>query len=46
LSARDRIRKHGGQLDHGENGVKMAEVGGEREVVCTMADMRFNNKGA
>jgi hypothetical protein len=29
-SARDRIRKRGGQLGHGEDGVKMAEVGGER----------------
>jgi hypothetical protein len=28
-SARDGIRKCGGQLDHGEDGVKVAEVGGE-----------------
>jgi hypothetical protein len=29
LSARDGIRKHGRQLDHGEDGVKAAEVGGK-----------------
>jgi hypothetical protein len=29
LSARDGIRKRGGQLDHGEDRVKAAEVGGE-----------------
>jgi hypothetical protein len=45
-SARDGIRKHGGQLDHGEDGVKAAEVGRERKVVCTMADAHFDNKGA
>jgi hypothetical protein len=29
LSARDGIRKRGGQLDHGEDGVEATEVGGE-----------------
>jgi hypothetical protein len=46
LSARDGIRKHGGQLDHGEDGVKAAEVGRESKVVCTMADTSFDDKGA
>jgi hypothetical protein len=33
-----------GQLDHWEDRVEVAEVGGESEVVCTMADAGFNNK--
>jgi hypothetical protein len=35
-----------GQLDHGEDGVKAAEVGGQSKAVCTMADTGFNDKGA
>jgi hypothetical protein len=46
LSARDGIRKRGGQLDHGEDRVKAAEVGWQSEAVCTMADTGFNDKGA
>jgi hypothetical protein len=45
-SARDGIRKHGGQLDHREDGVKAAEVGRESKAVCTMADTSFDEKGA
>jgi hypothetical protein len=45
-SARDGIMKHGGQLDHWEDGVKAAEVGRESKVVCAMADTSFDDKGA
>jgi hypothetical protein len=45
-SARDGIRKRGGQLDHREDRVEAAEVGGKREVVCAMADTGFDGKGA
>jgi hypothetical protein len=44
--ARDGIRKCGGQLDHGEDRVKAAEIGRESKVVYAMADTSFNNKGA
>jgi hypothetical protein len=43
--ARDGIRMHGGQLDHREDRVEVAEVGG-REVVCAMADTGFDDKRA
>jgi hypothetical protein len=46
LSAKDRIRRRRGQLDHGEDGVKMAEVVREFKAVCAMADTSFNDKGA
>jgi hypothetical protein len=45
-SARDGIRKRGGQLNHREDMVEVAEVGGKREVVCAMADTGFDDKGA
>jgi hypothetical protein len=45
-SARDGIGKRGGQLDHGEDGVKAAEVGREFKAVCAMADTSFDDKGA
>jgi hypothetical protein len=45
-SARDGIRKRGGQLDHGEDGVKAAEVGRESKAVCAMADTSYDEKGA
>jgi hypothetical protein len=45
-SARDGIRKRGGQFDHGEDRVKAVEVGGQSEAVCTMANTGFNDKGA
>jgi hypothetical protein len=45
-SARDGIRRCRGQLDHGEDRVKVAEVVRERKVVCTMADTSFDNKEA
>jgi hypothetical protein len=45
-SARDGIRRRRGQLDHGEDRVKVAEVVRERKVVCAMADTSFDDKGA
>jgi hypothetical protein len=45
-SARDGIRMCRGQLDHGEDGVKVAEVGRESKVVCAMDDTSFDDKGA
>jgi hypothetical protein len=45
-SARYGIKKRREQLDHREDGVKVAEVGGQSEAVCTMADTGFDNKGA
>jgi hypothetical protein len=44
--ARDGIRNCGGQLDHGEDGVKAAEVGREFKVVCAMANTSFDDKEA
>jgi hypothetical protein len=46
LPARDGIRRHRGQLDHGEYRVKAAEVMRENKAVCVMADTSFNDKGA
>jgi hypothetical protein len=45
-SAKDRIRRHRGQLDHGEDGVKAAEVVREFKAICAMADASFDDKGA
>jgi hypothetical protein len=45
-SARDGIRMREGQLDHGEDRVKAAEVGGQSKAVCAMADTGFDDKGA
>jgi hypothetical protein len=45
-SARDGIRKCGGQLDHWEDGVKAAEMGRESKVACAMADTSFDDKEA
>jgi hypothetical protein len=45
-SARDGIRNCRGQLDHGEDGVKVAEVVREFEAVCAMADTSVDDKGA
>jgi hypothetical protein len=45
-SARDGIRMCDGQLDHWEDGVKAAEVGGQSKAVCAMANTSFNDKGA
>jgi hypothetical protein len=44
--AKDRIRRRRGQLDHGENGVKAAEMVREFKMVCAMANASFNDKGA
>jgi hypothetical protein len=44
--ARDGIGKCRGQFDHGEDGMKVAEVGRESKAVCAMADTSFNDKGA
>jgi hypothetical protein len=46
LSARDGIRKRGGQIDHREDGVKAVEVGGQSEAVCAMAYTGFDDKEA
>jgi hypothetical protein len=45
-SAKDRIRRRRGQLDHREDGVKTAEVVREFKAVCAMADTSIDNKGA
>jgi hypothetical protein len=37
LSARDGIRKRGGQLNHGKDGVKAAKVGRESQAVCAVS---------
>jgi hypothetical protein len=34
------------QFDHGEHGVKAAEVGTESKTICASANARFNGKGA
>jgi hypothetical protein len=34
------------QFDHGEHGVKVAEVGRESKAICASADAHFNDKGA
>jgi hypothetical protein len=44
--ARDGIWMRNRQFDHGEHGVKAAEVGRERKAICTSADARFDDKGA
>jgi hypothetical protein len=46
LSANDRIRGHGRQLDCGEDMVKAVEVVREFKVVCAMADASFDDKGS
>jgi hypothetical protein len=46
LSTRDGIGMHNGHLDHREDRVEAAEVGGKSEVVCAMANTGFNDKGA
>jgi hypothetical protein len=45
-SAKDRIRRRRGQLDHGEDRVKMAEVVRAFKAVCAMANASFDDKGA
>jgi hypothetical protein len=45
-SAKDRIRRCRGQLDHWEDRVKAAEMVREFEAVCAMADASFDDKGA
>jgi hypothetical protein len=35
-----------GQLDHRTDGVEAVEVGGESKMVCAMAHIGFNDKGA
>jgi hypothetical protein len=44
--ARDGIRMCKGQLDHGKDRVKVAEVGGQSKAVCAMANTGFDDKGA
>jgi hypothetical protein len=46
LLARDGIRMREGQLDHREDWVEAAEVGGESKAVCAMANTGFDDKGA
>jgi hypothetical protein len=45
-SANDGIRERRGQFDHGEDGVKAAEVVREFKAVCALADASFDDKGA
>jgi hypothetical protein len=45
-SARDGIGMRNGQLDHAEDRVEAAEVGGKSKAVCAMANTGFDNKGA
>jgi hypothetical protein len=45
-SANDGIRERRGQLDRGEDGVKVAEVVREFKAVCALADAGFDDKGA
>jgi hypothetical protein len=45
-SARDGITRRRGQFDHREDRVKVAEVGGQSEAVCAMADTGFDDKEA
>jgi hypothetical protein len=44
--ATDGIRMFKGQLDHWEDRVEAAEVGGESKVVCTVTDASFDDKRA
>jgi hypothetical protein len=45
-SARDGIGVRKGQLDHGEDRVEAAEVGGESKAICAMSDTGFDDKRA
>jgi hypothetical protein len=45
-SANDGIRERGGQLDCGEDGVKVAEVVREFKAVCALANTSFDDKWA
>jgi hypothetical protein len=45
-SARDGIWMRDRQFDHGEHGVKVAEVGRESKTICASANARFDGKGA
>jgi hypothetical protein len=45
-SARNGIWMRDGQLDHGEHGVKAAEVAGESKAICASADAHFDDKEA
>jgi hypothetical protein len=45
-STRDGIWMRDRQFDHGEHGVKAAEVGRESKAICTSADARFDDKWA
>jgi hypothetical protein len=44
--ARDGIWMRDRQFDHGEHGMKAAKVGRKSKTICTLADTRFNDKGA
>jgi hypothetical protein len=46
MSARDGIWMRDRQFDHGEHGVKAAELGGESKTICASADAHFDDKGA
>jgi hypothetical protein len=46
MSARNGIWMRNRQFDHGEHGVKAAEVGRESKAIRASADARFDNKGA
>jgi hypothetical protein len=44
--ANDRIRRCGGQLDRGEDRVKVAEMVREFKAVCAMTDASVDDKEA
>jgi hypothetical protein len=46
MSAQNGIWMHDRQFDHGEHGVKAAEVGRKSKAICASADACFDNKGA
>jgi hypothetical protein len=45
-SAKDRIRRRRGHLDHWEDWVKAAKMMREFKAVCAIADASFDDKGA
>jgi hypothetical protein len=44
--ARDGIWMRDRQFDHGEHGMKAAEVGRKSQMICALADARFDDKWA
>jgi hypothetical protein len=46
MSAWDGIWMHNRQFDHGEHGMKAAEVERKSKTICASANARFDDKGA